>query len=237
MSVHVKSEKFPCNFCDKIFTQRGHCNTHVKLVHEPTFIQCDICHKKLKTYNLNVHIERIHSQKNPEKQLKCDICDKEVFNSSEKAEHMRRNHENDSLRRNYICDICESGFIDSNSLKIHVKSFHEKIFELKCYICDRRFNDKRGLKIHVDRLHTIPQIKKCDICEATFKIGIDLKKHINECHINTKTACNICGILVKDQKAHSKKVHDTNFIRFTCDICDKYFASARLLRTHFFEYH
>ena len=191
----------------------------------------------MKTHNLKAHIERVHSQKNPEKQLKCDICGKEVFNSSEKDDHMRRHHENDSSKRNYKCDICKSIFTNGQGLKIHVKSFHEKIFELKCYICDKRFYDKRGLKIHVDRLHTIPQIKKCDICEATFKIGIDLKKHINECHINTKTACNICGILVKDQKAHSKKVHNTNIIRFTCDICDKYFSSIRLLQNHFVEKH
>ena len=66
------TKSYQCTFCDKKFTQKSNLNTHIKLVHDESKQQCQICLENVSFYGLKFHIATVHN----DTKVKCDWHEK-----------------------------------------------------------------------------------------------------------------------------------------------------------------
>ena len=97
--------------------------------------------------------------------------------------------------------------------------------------CNTVFRTNSALFYHEKTVHSDTP-SECEVCYKTFGSYLQLKEHMIRVYIE-KTACNICGVLVKDIKEHHETVHlDDDLKKFRCEHCGKGFIETQKLKDH-----
>jgi len=100
-----------------------------------------------------------------------------------------------------------------------------------CKFCDAVFRTNGAVFYHEKTVHSDTP-SECNLCEKVFRSYLQLKDHMKKVHVE-KTACNICGVLVKDIKDHHETVHmDDVLKKFRCQECGKGFNENQKLNDH-----
>eukprot|EP00092_Neocalanus_flemingeri_P069517 GFUD01085206.1.p1 GENE.GFUD01085206.1~~GFUD01085206.1.p1 ORF type:complete len:307 (-),score=43.89 GFUD01085206.1:46-966(-) len=100
-----------------------------------------------------------------------------------------------------------------------------------CKFCDAVFRTNGAVFYHEKTVHSDTP-SECNLCEKVFRSYLQLKDHMKKVHVE-KTACNICGVLVKDIKDHHETVHlDDVHKKFRCEECGKGFNENQKLNDH-----
>lgn len=114
-------EKYECDQCHKIFTQRADVRKHKKTVHEKARdFHCSECSLSFgERGNLNKHVRSIHRK---ERNFFCDQCDATFPFRNGLTEHIRMRHTDE---RPFECTQCSSTFKKKSHLHRHTAVVHK----------------------------------------------------------------------------------------------------------------
>ena len=165
----VKSSvrKFPCQWCNKSYTQSHSLKTHINSVH-----------KKFNDKTVT-NLNDPSVQKDPKK-FSCKSCEKSFNYPSNLSTHKKTVHEGIKFK----CDSCEKGFASKQGLGTHNESVHEKI-RINCNFCEKSFTQKGAHKLHIKSFHD-----NCDICNKNFADSQSLRNHQMKSHNETTIETN-----------------------------------------------
>ena len=112
-----------------------------------------------------------------------------------------------------------------------------KIKDWACEFCSKAFKTRQEVQAHTKRIHEKIKNFKCNSCEKTFVTGAELRIHDRLIHLKTKfTKCELChkeiSSNLSNMKKHIRMVHERVKSHHKCDICQKYFFSKTVLKTH-----
>ena len=133
---------FKCRTCDKIFSNKGNLNQHMKIHDKSKVFKCDVCLKRFPCKaNLKMHY-RTHTREKP---FACQVCDKKFARKDNLVRH-RATH---SDVRSFKCSICpESRFFKTKAgLTNHIVFHYEPKFA--CSHCDYKTHTKQSLNKHL----------------------------------------------------------------------------------------
>ena len=115
-NIEIKSAKFECKDCCKVYKNSTTFNKHMKTKHEdenPTF-QCQVCKKKLNSkQSLQRHVEKCIAE-----QYTCSVCDQK-FPSEEDMKNHKKTHT--------TCSFCGKDLKFASKLTRHMK-VHDDLF-------------------------------------------------------------------------------------------------------------
>lgn len=197
--------RYRCEFCGRTFQEARFLKAHMG-THQPekrTF-QCDQCPMSfLNKFHLQSHVKHIHEEV---KSYGCTECDKRFSYSFTLQSHIRNCHST----REFICEICAHVMKSKLNFDYHMKHKHNDSpidTRVQCEICSAWLKDKKILRKHKQNLH-----------ETT----------------NQQHFCNECGKQCPSASAlrnHKRHVHKLTRSH-KCDVCDKAFKVANLLKEH-----
>lgn len=185
-------------------------------------LECDICHKILKSrnslskHNISMHQKRKHIGKvtgfGANRRYHCTYCAYSTPHSQTLVNHIRR-HEGE---RPYQC-YCGKTFTQSSSLVTHQKT-HSDITYFTCSMCGKQFKHAFTLKNHL-RVHETGRFV-CKICQKVLKSKQSLQDHMRR-HYNVRNYnCEECGdtFVTSSELLNHRKKH-TLQKRIECHLC------------------
>lgn len=107
---------FPCHSCKKTYRSKRNYLNHVTTVHgdfSNAKLQCSICQKSIKTKSFKKHVLRHNSI------LKCEMCDKVVYDFRNLERHIMDCHGNENYPRKK-CNVCGVSFPTREQLEAHI---------------------------------------------------------------------------------------------------------------------
>ena len=166
----------PDLFADKWHPAIGHVKKDDK--HK---IECEVCHRYLKTFNLRVeHVKAFH----PTVFYDCVFCPGAVFYTLwDLLSHCKENH--------FVCHQCDSVHNDQNSLKEHMVTEHPEQpaqagseggarKRFVCGKCSMYCSTVATFKIHIATHKNTP----CPFCPQKFYDAASRNKHVSVKHSN-----------------------------------------------------
>ncbi|XP_063706108.1 zinc finger protein 700-like [Culicoides brevitarsis] len=150
-------------------------------------------------YNADLLEHLKNSQKSPNHNFRCDICDKFYSTKDGIRAHLQQFHKdykcsrcNEILHGRHhlyahrrklhdakvavICAKCGKSFTNNEVLRRHVRGVHDKKLDYECNVCGRRCLTSSNLKCH-SLIHAAPGKYDCDVCGKSFKLMVNLKLH------------------------------------------------------------
>ena len=251
--THEAEERFPCQECDKVFSQKFTLNRHHQVVHEKRRPhKCEKCGKtfaersKLKHHFLRLHepdseqgrqllaaskVRRTTSAANLAiGNFTCEECGK-AFRLRYQLLRHKAIH---SDRKPHQCDHCGKAFRQGSQLTRHVRSVHMGLRPFKCTLCPKTFKERSKLKDHLN-IHGNVNVYQCTHCPKKFSGRSGLWRHKLTVHVDTKPHhCQVCNKAFKlrsQVKVHEKFVHK-GIKNHACSYCMKFFSSKTLKEVH-----
>lgn len=243
MITHTGEKRYKCDLCDKLYTNHGNLDRHIRVFHqkerrhvctvcgkgfsqstqlrqhasvhvaEPTF-ECDLCHKKFKTVEyLNLHKDRHLPQE---------------LRKYKKYKSIKKQKPPEKL---CICTICGK---KSTSVTLHQSHMRthtgEKPYE--CKTCGKKFSFQQSLRNHV-LLHTGEKPFKCEICGLSFRQIGHLKGHQLVHSGEKRFGCLICNktFALRGNLTVHMRIH-TGETPYQCNQCPKMFYDSNGLKRH-----
>ena len=157
------TNRFQCNFCNKMYSINFHLKQHVRKVHEKTK-----CVTFSKEYDLNADNDGNHEGENQSK------VNHPLLSTQDNIASIGD--------MSYSYDTCTKRFSDENNLKRHNYVMHKNYKEYKCEPCGKSFSQAGHLKTHINSVHHEQKDKNCDSCGKAFSQAGHLKSHINSVH-------------------------------------------------------
>lgn len=203
ITVHLKNGRFPCNECEKRFTNRRALQIH-RVIHtkERNYV-CELCgstHKRPR--ELKLHMRDMHSE---HQTYRCDVCFKCFKQKSHLKMHCFTEHE-DTVTD---CIVCKQKLMTPFSIYTHCLK-HAGYREFECEICSRTFKTKKALTDH-QKIHSQDRkpYKECPKCGK----AIYSRSHYYE-HVN------------------SHDLDSNEIVRFSCSMCESTFQHTSSLKRH-----
>ncbi|KAK6167846.1 hypothetical protein SNE40_021783 [Patella caerulea] len=273
---HKSKKNLDCKFCDRLIGSEKKYRKHYLKHHssrvskngdqdsgsesesEPAIHPCTYCEAMFSTTTLL----RAHELKHTEKQLFCDICNKECYGEKQLDKHRKLQHniekpqicqicgetfESNKLLRShvakhkrfkgekcFICQYCAKKFSSSASLGIHIKRFHDinAKFKFECKTCGKGFDCKSLLRCHV-RVHSGEKPFMCEFCGRGFRVKITLQMHLNRHTGNRPYKCTQCEKSFKQLSTlQTHQRQHTGAKPYVCYDCGKAFSDLSNFHSH-----
>lgn len=181
--LHYKHLKYWCEFCNKNFSMPRYLKKHKILTHKNEYcMSCPNCGTVFETSEqLQDHIllyakgvDRKHKKQRDilDKEVKCDMCEKEFKSISNLRAHKLLHTERS---RDFSCHVCGKMFFTKGALKTHM-SVHEDVKPYKCEFCQMAFKARGNLISHIS-LHSGAKPFICEQCGKSFRVKRHLKSH------------------------------------------------------------
>ena len=239
--VHEGIKKYPCDQCEKVFSQPHHLKTHINTIHEGIrAYKCNSCSKSFpQARHLQLHVYTFHEG---HKDFKCDECGKLFFRVQHLNRHIKVVHEGQKIEQNprqygrFPCEACGKEFKWTGALRAHVKSIHDDLRDQKCDVCGKGFHQKSTLNKHVKYVHEghKDDTYTCETCGKILSSDRTFSEH-KKIHLGVKDQkcekCDYASYSLKRLKKHIRIVHDK--IRdYNCELCGKLFSTNTILKQH-----
>lgn len=128
------------------------------------------------------------------------------------------------------CQLCNKTFSTERHLQTHLNSHSE--LQFPCEYCGKIYPSLYRLKRHIKRAH-IPNV--CDDCGAIFYDRAMYTRHRKQHNEDKPAQCTFCGKNFDKQKnlsEHIRLQHKEDGNVHKCDLCEKCFINASLLKNH-----
>ncbi|XP_069363779.1 zinc finger protein 879-like isoform X3 [Maniola hyperantus] len=170
-----KTGNFPCEACDKVFSNTEKRNMHMRGVHLKKWPRtCPICPERFNSnYQRAKHLRIVHNQTSGV--FKCDTCGREYDLKYRLLVHMRSVH---MQERSHECGICHSKFFSKYCLSRHMAT-HTGKKNFKCEVCGKAYTRSSNLKEHM-RSHGNGHI--CSVCCQDCGDQASLANHMSHSH-------------------------------------------------------
>ncbi|KAH6923955.1 hypothetical protein HPB50_010091 [Hyalomma asiaticum] len=170
MTRHTQPGACTCPVCGKGYKDPYILKMHIKMVHMPAEVlfECSVCGKK---FSRKAHLKRHIRTHNPNKPLKCPLCNYRGCERSDITKHMLI-HEDPK----HVCNICNRSFRHAKNKELHLKR-HKGQKDYKCGVCEFYGYTFTDIRKHIERRHADPQTILCDRCGQAFKTQALLKEH------------------------------------------------------------
>lgn len=173
LQIH-ESGSFPCDKCDKVFSNAAKRTLHYRGVHLKQFPRrCPICPERFNSnYQRTKHLRIVHNQTTG--LYRCDTCGREYDLKYHLLIHIRSVH---LQERNQECPVCNSRFFSKYCLSRHMV-IHTGEKNFKCEICGKAYARRKNLREH-SRTH---EVGLCSICGQNCGDHNNLVTHVNNVH-------------------------------------------------------
>ncbi|XP_077530419.1 uncharacterized protein LOC144142640 [Haemaphysalis longicornis] len=170
MARHTQPGASTCPVCHKRYKDPYILKMHLKMVHMPVEVlfECATCSKK---FTRKAHLKRHARTHNPNKPLKCPLCEYRGCERSDITKHMLIHEE-----PKHVCPICNRSFRHIKNKELHLKR-HKGQKDYKCGVCDFYGYTFTDIRKHIERRHADPHTILCDRCGQAFKSQALLKEH------------------------------------------------------------
>jgi hypothetical protein len=179
----------------------------------------------------------LNNKSNSQKTFICDFdgCDKKYSNSSHLNRH-KKSHETKPVIASISCKQpnCRQMFTNKSNMNRHYKTHHINTLPYSCQQCDEKFRRKHQLKKHLIQKHTGEYPHKCQHCKKGFINVFSLTRHMTIHNEEKKRSCADCEETFDKWSQlvdHRRKTHK-NDLRFSCDICGKFFFRKINIKQH-----
>lgn len=161
---------------------------------------------------------------------------------------------NQSQSSNLSCRKCDKKFVDSKSLAAHFRAEHLMQIPRKCNECKAKIGEKcthlLPSKCNVCHKHfaTPDQLRQhrqshaeCRVCGKWLNDGQSLQHHMDFVHgeqqKTEEIACDECGFVAANQKAHAQHILYMHERPFPCPICSIRYTTTNYLKAHIAKTH
>ncbi|XP_055529162.1 transcription factor grauzone-like [Wyeomyia smithii] len=194
---------------------------------------CDLCSTPLKNFiEMRKHFTTVHEE---EPYLKC--CDKKLYKKYRMVQHLQLHIDPNAFR----CNYCKKRYSSKKVLREHMK----EICLPKASKNEEKSLDDSTMEIEEPKSPEPPPDEivlkhhklSCDLCSAPIDNFKMLRAHFLSVH-NEIPYLNCCGkkLYKRFQMVQHLQLH-LDPAAFRCDICNKNFASKRVLREHQVAFH
>merc|ERR1719295_1251955 len=210
---------YQCDFCDKLFANKHHLQSHLVTHTGERAFTCKVCQKTFgRKSTLRAHMTTHTKVSN----FMCTVCEKACNDNNSLEEHMRMH----TGEKPFVCSICQKAYARKSHLNVHYR-VHTGERPFVCEYCNKDFTEKRFLNDHLQTAHNGNDGPlKCPNCSREFAYKTSLKQHLKKqmCERNIKRSNgNIGGGAVAKQ--------------FQCPFCDKSYSWKQTLKQHVSMYH
>ncbi|XP_310938.6 zinc finger protein 845 [Anopheles gambiae] len=247
---NVARKNITCSVCNIFFTSQPSLKKH-RALHHPSMESSDVSvpstngstaeavdDEKLvaSQYRTRISATEIGEQEKLIRRhclLHCSRCAFFGESFTQLKEHAAEAH---GLRS---CDVvcCERTYSKRQSLYEHCL-VHENPDCFRCDVCGKSYSSSRSLQNHKWRIHTPAAERpfRCDVCGETFVKDYLLKQHLVH-HLAKHKKLNHCDVCERSfttatvLKCHQQTYHGGGFA-LICDICAKGFNSRALFENH-----
>ncbi|XP_065226797.1 zinc finger protein 43-like [Planococcus citri] len=228
-------------FCGQTFSKelhQEHSNVHSRI---STF-SCKLCTSSFKKkYNLNRHIQRVHS----EKQFS-STSDHIVKHKDALTQHKKIVHET-----SFACDMCDYKTSSKGHIQQHIADKHTTASWTSKRNAEETDTNKQKSdgtsalraqtfppELYQEHLNVHSRISSfsCNLCTSEFKKKYNLYRHLQTVH-SVKKFSSTSDYIVKHKDEltqHKKVVHETSF---ACDMCDYKTSSKGQIQQHIADKH
>lgn len=167
---------FPCDKCDKVFTNAAKRTLHIRGVHLKQFPRrCPICPERFNSnYQRTKHLRIVHNQSTG--LYRCETCSREYDLKYHLLIHIRSVH---LQERNQECYVCHARFFSKYCLSRHMV-IHTGEKNFRCEICGKAYARKRNLREHA-RSHELG-LASCSVCGRNCGDHASLAAHMDSSH-------------------------------------------------------
>ncbi|XP_045781716.1 zinc finger protein 28-like isoform X3 [Maniola jurtina] len=175
---HLQTHKagtFPCEVCDKVFSNSAKRTMHVRGVHLKQWPRtCPICPERFNSnYQRTKHLRVVHNQTSGV--FKCETCGREYDLKYQLLVHIRSVH---MQERTQECGICHSRFFSKYCLSRHMV-IHTGQKNFKCEVCGKPYARRANLKEHM-KSHENGHV--CTVCCQDCGDHASLANHMSHSH-------------------------------------------------------
>ena len=197
-----------CKECPtpKIFTIKDSCTQLMRshLKSHQIFVESSVPDKKRRLReayeasisNSNKAEENEEPVDNNDYIQECNFCAKVFDTTSNLLSHVQEFHQGGEVE--HKCIVCQKDFQHFAELEGHFKMDHSQNSKPhRCFMCNRDFKDQWSCQAH-QFCHE--KVSKCVFCDFSFDID-QLMDHLKKKHDLTFPECNLCNLVVKNNKA------------------------------------
>ncbi|QQP31571.1 Oocyte zinc finger protein XlCOF22like [Caligus rogercresseyi] len=241
----------PCDFCDKVFINKYHLQSHVVTHTGERSFECRKCAKSFgRKSTLRAHMTTHTKVSN----FMCPLCDKACNDNNSLEEHIRMH----TGEKPFVCSICSKSYARKSHLNVHYR-VHTGERPFVCLNCRKDFTEKRFLNDHIQTAHSGQDGPlKCPNCFREFAYKTSLKQHLKKqmCVKNLNRSGNSGGSGGNQNGCSSGGSGNnnggganTNFPpnvsnnttphskQFSCPFCEKSYSWKQTLKQHVSMYH
>lgn len=152
---HTDIKLVRCKYCGEMI-KKWYLKSHIKNVHAPNKIECNLCLKKFKSaatlekHKLYIHYKiYLQTEIKGNLRFKCDLCQHSFKKKKDLQAHMK-SHDNSKIQ----CEKCDAILKSEQILRNHYRWVHHDVGKIyKCNVCDKKFRTPYHRRTHYKNAH------------------------------------------------------------------------------------